>query len=311
MENKEKSPLDLFKEVNKIDIVDYLATQNIHPKRETGGKAIYHSPIRDGDSTPSFVVYKNSNTWYDWGLGKGSTMVDLGMELFKISAVDFVRRFESPGQREIAPRRNHEKAADDYEVKVLEVKDITSYPLLKYLDYRKIPTDIGREIYKEVRFTIKSEQYALGFKNDAGGYELRSAVSKVSSMPKDSTFINNGSSILNVIEGSFSYASIRTLLTCLNEPLPNFLILNGTGFFEKKLDLMRAHNAVDLCLDHGKGGRKFTAIGLQVDNNKFHDRSSFYKGHDDPNDWWVADGHKIYLPHRRTEQDRNTISIKR
>lgn len=310
MDNSESPLLPSCKEVNEMDVVDYLATQGFFPVRDRNGKCWYHSPIRDGDSNASFIVYKRTNTWHDWGTGQGHTLVDLGMLLHRCGVREFLTKFADPFQQPIA-RAKLSKAEVEVKLKILEVKPLSSYSLSEYIRSRKIPMNIARQFCVEAEFEIFKRQFAVGFKNDQGGYELRNSYFKGSSLPKDSTFINNGASILDVTEGFFSFLSDVTMITCQRRPLPNFLILNGTGFFEKKIPLMKEHDRVKLLLDHGKGGRRFTEMGLSVDKNKFLDDSWFYLGHDDVNDWWKKEGYKSYLLQQPDTGENQTRGLRR
>jgi len=295
MENSNNERKLSFKEVNEMDIVEYLATQGIHPTGpERNGKLWYNSPIREGDSTPSFVVWRRSNTWYDFGSGRGKTLIDLGMELYHCTAREFLEKIHGPFQPVIA-KAKLSKAEAEAKVKILEVGPLTHYGLINYIRSRKIPLDIAQQHAAQVRFKIYAEQIAIGFRNDKGGYELRNAYGKISSLPKDSTYINNGSGILDVLEGQFDYYSRMAMLTLQKQKLPNFLILNGTGFFDQKIPLMLQHDLVRLFLDQGPGARGFTAKALAIDKRKFTDESSLYRRHDDLNDWWKLEGYKAFL----------------
>jgi hypothetical protein len=283
-----------FKDVNEMDIVDYLASQGIHPARpERNGKCLYHSPIREGDSKPSFIVWRTSNTWYDFGSGKGTTLTDLGMELYHCTAHQFLEKMNGPSEP-LIPKAKLSKDEAESKVQILEVGSFTHYGLIGYIRSRKIPMEVVQEYAVQARFKIYAEQVAIGFRNDKGGYELRNAYGKISSLPKDSTFINNGSCILDVTEGQFDFYSRITMLTLQKQKLPNFLILNGTGFFDQKIPLMLQHDIVRLFLDQGRGARGFTAKALAIDKHKFIDESSFFRRHDDLNDWWKIEGYKAF-----------------
>jgi hypothetical protein len=283
-----------FKDINSMDIVDYLASQGIHPSRpERNGKCWYQSPIRDGDSTASFVVWRRTNTWHDFGTGEGTSLVDLGMKLNRCSALEFLAIMNGPSQIAI-PKAKLSKAQVESKLEILEVGALKDDRLLNYIRSRKIPLQVAQQYGVQVRFKIYSEQVALGFRNDKGGYELRNSYGKLSSFPKDSTFIDNGSGILDVTEGQFDFYSRVTILKLQKQQFPNFLILNGTGFFDQKIPLMLNHDLVRLFLDMGPGARKFTEKALALSKQKFADESAFYRRHDDLNEWWQLEGYKIF-----------------
>jgi len=70
-------------QARNIPIDRYLESQGIKPvKTRLGGRELwYHSPIRDGDSTPSFKVDSSKNLWFDHGLAVGGNIIDLVVEL--------------------------------------------------------------------------------------------------------------------------------------------------------------------------------------------------------------------------------------
>ena len=75
-------------------------------------------------------------------------------------------------------------------IKVINEREITSLALLRYLHKRRIPIDITSKFCREIDYELYSKNhYAIGFKNNAGGYELRNEKFKASSFPKDTTLI--------------------------------------------------------------------------------------------------------------------------
>lgn len=311
MENSINKNRLSFKDVNELDIVEYLRSQDIHPAMpERNGKCWYSSPIRDGDSTPSFVVWRRTNTWHDFGTGKGKTLVDLGMELYNCTAFEFLMKMNGPAEP-VIQRAKLSKAEAESKVQILEVGALTDYRLISYIKSRKIPIDVAKQFAFQVKFKIFAEQIAVGFKNDKNGYELRNQFGKISSLPKDSTFINNGSKTLDVTEGQFDFYTRVTLLKLKNETFPNFLILNGTGFFDQKVPLMKEHESVRLFLDQGPGARRFTSQAISIDKHKFHDESSIYRHHDDLNEWWQLEGYKIFRGQPPNEGVGQHINMRR
>lgn len=291
-----------FKELNELSIVDYLSSIGIEPARRVHGKAWYHSPLRDGDRTPSFIVWESENRWCDMADNSGKSLIDLGMKLNRCSAYDFLQMMNGPGR--IPIRRTSEMKFDTaLHVEILKVGPLENYELKKYLRERRIPPRLVQDYTLEVHFKIKKEQYAIGFKNDKGGYELRNSYAKVSSMPKDCTFIDNGSRILAVLEGQFDFYTHLVLLKLQQKPIPNFLILNGTGFFEQRIPQMLSHDLVRLFLDRGPGARNFTKQAISLDKRKFVDESTLYSRHDDYNDWWRLEGHRIFQKNPLAQDD--------
>jgi hypothetical protein len=71
-----------------IAISEYLEyVEGIKPDkvRLQGGELWYKSPIRQGDSTPSFKVDTILNLWYDHGTARGGKVIDLVCEIRQVS----------------------------------------------------------------------------------------------------------------------------------------------------------------------------------------------------------------------------------
>lgn len=280
-------------QAKQMDMVDYLSRLGIEPAKISGNSYWYHSPLHD-EKTPSFKVNRKMNRWYDFADGKGGNLVDFGILFHRCSVSDFLQKIDSPiielsKQKPIVIQS--QQGNEDNAIKILYVHSISSYPLQKYLHTRRISQVIADKYLKEVRYQIGDKTYyALGFKNDSGGYELRNASFKGSSSPKDSTFIDNGAKDIAVFEGFFNFLSYRNMYDNQQEPLRNYLILNSTSFFEKNLPKMQEHQQVHLFLDNDKTGQKFTQKALDLDKEKFRDERRLYQGYDDLNHWLMHIG---------------------
>lgn len=293
-----------IKEVKKIDLVDYLSTIGFQPAKISGNNYWYHSPLHD-ENTPSFKINRKMNRWYDFSDGKGGNIVDFGILYHNCDVSDFLQRLDFipkiPQQHNVVlkPAANNEE--DINSIKIISAHVISSYPLQKYLHTRRINQDIADKYLKEIHYQIGDKSYyALGFKNDAGGYELRNASFKGSSSPKDSTFIDNGAKDIAVFEGFFNFLSYKKMYYNQPEPVRNLLVLNSTSFFEKSLSKMQEHQQVHLFLDNDKSGQKYTQMALDLDNQKFQDERKLYKDYDDLNDWLMNIGqtHKHQIRQR-------------
>jgi hypothetical protein len=103
-------------------------------------------------------------------------------------------------------------AGEEEKTSIQKVITIADPFLCKYLSERRIPMDIARSFCQEIQFRIRDKNYcAIGFKNDAGGYELRSRFFKISTSPKAVSFIDKNTTEVKVFEGFFSFLSYRQL----------------------------------------------------------------------------------------------------
>ncbi|MDP4286188.1 MAG: CHC2 zinc finger domain-containing protein, partial [Bacteroidota bacterium] len=282
------------------------------PQRIRGSDYWYFSPFRD-EKEPSFKVERNKNVWYDHGLGKGGKLIDFAMEFYhcnvnealqKISFFHPQKSFETGvGRPQFHLHENsllNHRDARETAIKIIAAKQpIQDLMLCRYLLQRRIDKSIADSYCHEVHFTNADKEKiykAIGFKNNAGGYELRNEYFKGSSSPKYITYLDNGAKNISVFEGFFDFMSYQSMnknqlddLTGLPNRHMNFLILNSLSFFERSLLLMEKHQSIHLYLDHDNSGRKYTNLALKRSLN-FKDESKLYKGYKDLNDWMMNFG---------------------
>lgn len=273
------------KEVKDTDIVDYLSSLGFKPAKISRHDYWYISPFRD-EKTPSFKVNRNLNRWYDFGDGKGGNLVDFGVQFHRCTVADFLRKMRSSFS--FHQQNNSTDKADDEakKIKITGEQELSSLVLIRYLHKRRIPVNLAAKFCKQVDYELYGKNYyAIGFKNNAGGYELRNEKFKASSSPKDVTIIENNSDKLTVFEGFFNFLSYQAIHQKQEQPNTNFLILNSASFFQKKLPFMQEYKSVHLFLDRDTTGQKCMQKAMEVDKKKFIDESNLYKDYKDLNDW--------------------------
>lgn len=279
-----------IKEAKEIDMVDYLSRIGHQPVKISEPHYWYHSPLRD-ENTPSFKINRRMNKWKDWGSGQSGNLIDFGILYYKCTTSDFLKKLDGPGAgiKHSQVAKNYAANSQDEEkkeIKIVAVKPIASLALTKYLHQRRIPIALADQYLKEINYELNGKRYyALGFKNDEGGYELRNQYIKAASTPKAPTWIKNGAENLAVFEGFFDFLSYLTMNKNQATPARDFLILNSTSFFEKLLPLMQGYRQSHLYLDNDKTGQRCTDRALKADKEKFKDERGLYKKYDDLNHW--------------------------
>lgn len=279
---------------NRIDLVDYLSNLGYTPQKVRNNDYWYLSPLRN-EKTPSFKVNKKLNVWFDFGEGKGGNLIDFAIQYFKCSVSEVLTRLSQKNIYNFSfhpPFADEKKDVSNGKIQIVNERPITSKHLVDYLHKRCIPLSIAEQFCKEIEFSLYSKkQLAIGFKNDAGGYELRSENFKGSSSPKDITTVSNNADHISVFEGFFNFLSWQFLLsennkaqlTELTKIQNDFLILNSLSFFEKIHQQMKKYIAVNLFLDRDSSGIKAARKAILSDS-LYKDQSILYKGFKDLND---------------------------
>ncbi len=242
--------------------------------------------MRD-EKTASFKVNRKLNCWYDHGIGSGGNLIDFGILYHNCSVHNFLEKLSSNSsfhQPHISGI-NHQQESAESKIKVVDQREISSSSLQRYLLERRIPIDVAKEFCKQVTYQIhRKEYYSIGFKNDAGGYELRNTFYKSGSAPKDITTIANGSKNVTVFEGFFDFLSFIVMNKNERPSATDFVVLNSVSFFEKARAFMEQHNTINLYLDRDTTGQNYTRYALSL-SSKYKDESHMYKHYKDLNDW--------------------------
>lgn len=296
-------------EARQVDLVDYLAALGYQPRKIRGQDYWYLSPLPGRDErTPSFKVDRRQNLWYDHGIGKGGSIIDFGLqyhgctipELLDKLGASFSFHRDHPGLRPSpiraqgpGPSGPGTGAADEKKIRVLSVGPLVAPALVHYLHQRKIPLELAEVYCRQVHYELHGRQYyAIGFPNDAGGYELRNAYFKGNSAPKAITFLDKRAQEVAIFEGFFNFLSFLVLHQ--NQPLPptNFLVLNSLSFFERSRPLMEKHPCINLYLDRDAAGVKRTLEVVQ-ENGPYIDCSIRYAECKDLNQWLIQNFRRI------------------
>ena len=289
-------------EANQLDIVEWLSKQGYHPQKIRGRDYWYISPFRD-EKDASFKVNKDKNIWYDHGLGKGGKLVDFVMDINHCNTSEALQKIVLFHQQNIqinslkSPLHIPENtiknilAEDENRIIITGAKQpVTDFNLCRYAAKRKIGNDVLNEWCREISFSLNNKEYkVIGFKNNAGGYELRNEYFKGSSSPKFIFYTDNNAKEIAVFEGFFDLLSYQTIHKNQEQGLTNFLVLNSLAFFERSLLLMEKHVHIMLYLDLDYAGKKHTAMALKR-SPKFQDESKLYKGYKDLSEWFTQSG---------------------
>jgi hypothetical protein len=283
-------------EARQIPIIEYLAKCGYQPQYIRGNNYWYLSPLHE-ESHASFKVNTRLNAWFDFGIGEGGNMIDLGIRLYKCSVKDFLPLLSS-GSTHLSPDAKmiitstlgpKSPAAKENHIEILDVTELQTPAMVAYIKKRSISQPLAKAYCKEVRFAIAGKNYnAIGFANRSGGYELRNNWFKGSSSPKDITILknNNGKQAVCVIEGFMDFLSLLELRQ-LRRPETDVIILNSVALIGRSIEILKSYKDVFLFLNNDKAGQT-AAEKLRQAGIKGINASEFYKGYNDVNEYLSA-----------------------
>lgn len=292
-------------ELRRVSIVEIMAL--LGKRTEHNRNNMYYSPFRD-ESTPSFHINLNENTWFDFGTNQGGGVVDFVCQAVGCArgdAYDFLASVNGmyvPGvQNECV--RTQTANSGRRAVSVLSTSKDFRYQLISYASSRGIPKEILRRYCDDITYSIEGFPgrtfYAIGFKNNAGGYNLRSRDYKMCSSSTITTLSQSGefsttpsSNKALVFEGFMDFLSYMTLRGRI-EPGYDICVLNSVANLEKSTDWLAAHEYIGAYLDNDKAGKEacrlmFNCVSEKSENVCMCDLSEHYSGYKDLNEMLTA-----------------------
>ena len=289
--------------INQFPIRDYLAGSGIHPAKVNEYYGMYHSPFRE-DHNASMKVDYNKNLWIDYGTGEGGMLIDLVMRMENCSngrAMQLLEQkiagtasFSFQKEKEIVPKIPQQQAISIHKITIL-----TNPSLLAYLHERSINTDIAILNCHEVHYSVNGKPYfAVGFRNDAGGYELRNKYFK-GCTSKDTSTIKAGSNnnTCQLFEGFMDYLSFLTMKNW-QQPKADVIVLNSLTNLAKIKSYLTGYVSIATFLDNDEAGKQ-AVRELKSCYPNITDQSEFYAKHKDLNEYLCS---KKLLPKKQVRK---------
>jgi hypothetical protein len=273
--------------INQFPIREYLAGSGIYPVKENGEYGMYHSPFRE-DRNASMKVDYNKNLWIDYGTGEGGTLIDMVMRMGNCNSGKAMQSLEQKiagtssfsfqQGKEIIPKNPQQQA-----IVIHKTGTLTNPCLLDYLRERSINIEIARLHCREVHYNVNGKPYfAVGFRNDAGGYELRNKYFK-GCTSKDITTAKTGSDTCQIFEGFMDYLSFLTIKNW-QQSKADVIVLNSLTNLPKVKNSLSTHGSIATFLDNDDAGRR-AVQELKLSHSNVIDQTKFYASNKDVNDY--------------------------
>ena len=271
--------------IKQISITDYLQQQGYAPARVQGIHYWYYSPLRN-ERTPSFKVNTERNQWYDFGSGEHGDIIDLVCALHRCTISEAIRLLS--GAKQVAHQEfsfGGERKISERKLEILSAQPLSNPYLLRYLAARAIPLPVASAYCSEVLFqNMKRTYYAIGFANDALGWEIRNMYFKGCVAPKAVTTIKRGAGRLQIFEGFMDFLSWKTLNPSSKS---DAIVLNSLALLPRIQEQIMGYQEVEGFLDNDDAGRKSFAVLKQM-LPQIVDGAARYREHKDLNEWLVA-----------------------
>lgn len=270
--------------IKQISITDYLQQQGYSPARVQGIHFWYCSPLRN-ESTPSFKVNTERNQWYDFGTGEHGDIIDLVRTLQHCTMYEAIELLI--GSKQIVHQDfsfGGERKTSKHKLEIISVQSLTNPYLLRYIAERGISLSIANRFCSEIRYNNTNRTYyAIGFTNDAGGWEIRNSYFKGCIAPKAITTIRKCFDRLQIFEGFMDFLSWQTLNPSSKS---DAIVLNSLVLLPRIKEEIAGYQEVESFLDNDDAGRKSFAVLKQI-FPQIVDGSARYRNYKDLNEWLV------------------------
>ncbi len=123
-----------LKEINEIDIVDFLESIGYHPEKIEGQNYKYISMLPDRfEKTPSFIVNRKRNRWKDFGNGAGTTLVSFCMLYYKWTVRELVENLsgKNAAWKIVTQNRPLIDTVPEPRIEIIKIHEITSFYLTR------------------------------------------------------------------------------------------------------------------------------------------------------------------------------------
>ncbi|MDM1521729.1 toprim domain-containing protein [Empedobacter sp. 225-1] len=271
----------------KIRMIDYLAKKGIYPINSKQNIFWFLSPFRN-EKTASFKVDISTNRFYDFGEGFGGTLIDLISKIEKLSIKEIIQKFNDNSfsfqkQNDL----QFEKVQTKNEYEILELKEISSFPLIQYLEERKLPLEIVKRYCKEIHYKLNGKKYyAIAFPNNQNGFEIRNKYVKMCLVKKNISLIKNNHNQLKIFESWSDFISYLFLFPT-EEYKNDFLILNSIALLRKNIESINKYETIQTYFDHDNAGKSASNFLETELKTKVKDDSIFYKNFKDLNEFLI------------------------
>ena len=273
-------------DIRKISLVEFLNQLGYQPTGRDSKGLWFYAPYRS-ERKPSFHVNPNRQLWFDFGTGAGGDIFSLAGEMS--GETDFLRQADYIAEKMRLPVAKPYKPTPFVEEPTfenVEVSRLESHVLLRYLADRGIPKEIAQRYCVQVDYELHGKRYyAVGFRNNANGYELRNPFFKGSYPPKHITIIANGNARCNVFEGFIDFLSAECL--GYNDGFDT-VVLNSVSNLQKAIPALGDYTVIQCYLDNDTAGRAALARLQREFGNKVTDKSALYPNHKDLNDYLMS-----------------------
>jgi hypothetical protein len=295
-----------IQQAQKISLLGLVASLGFQPVATQKGRFKCQSPFRPEEKEPSFYLYNNNEKgkwqWKDFGLNeKGGDIIDFIMKLYNVSEIGALMILDSPElsistfSSFIGSSQNNHKS----NIEIKHIQPLQNAALVQYLISRKISQAKAVNYVQEAYYSVNGKQYfALAFKNDKGGFELRNKYFKGSTSPKAPTTISGHKQAVNIFEGFIDFLSALEYYHT-TKPTGTCIVLNSVSNLETIINSLEQYQQINLFLDNDPPENPVGQMAAETIKSRYPKVKDYakiiYPDHKDFNEF-ITNTHKKSIP---------------
>jgi DNA primase len=278
-------------EAKNIPIEYVLQKQNYYPTKNYNNKLWYATSISrpEKETKASLVVDTSKNRFADYGLGVNGDTIDLIKLIYRVEIKEAIKILS-----DLFPNYNFSSfkgngiIKEKSTIKITDVTSVSHIALIDYLKQRSIPLELGKKYCKQIHYVNKNKVFfSLGFKNDDGGWELRSVGFKACFGNKRITTILGNEKQLNVFEGFFDFLSALKYFKTTRLKFKT-IVLNSTSNFRYIEKSLANYDKINLFIDNDDSGKKLKEKIRKVNPHSNDVGMQLYPNYNDFNDFLIS-----------------------
>ncbi|MDM1530960.1 CHC2 zinc finger domain-containing protein [Myroides odoratimimus] len=281
----------------QIRIIDLLEKLGYSPKRIANESWWYISPFRQ-EKTPSFKVNLAKNLYYDFGEGTGGTTLDFVMRYNNCNLKSALSILDNNAFSFVQPTVLNTTSQSEKNYEITSITEVTNAHLIQYVKSRKLCLKTVKKYCKQIHYMLNDKSYyAIGFKNDMNGYELRNKYVKMCLESKAVSYIRNNSKKVILLESWSDFISFLTLYPNTEYQFDYIILnsvttLNNTLLIESNSYLYKSdkikYESIICLFDNDKAGDLATEKVFDTYRNITVDGRLAYQEYKDLNDYLLT-----------------------
>jgi len=274
-----------FEVINRIDLVGFLSTIGIEPKRIKAHRLYYISPLAGHPQhRATFIVNRRLNGWRETTTRQSGQLADLAVRLYNCTIGELTAILRSalpPVLQSAAVAIKNAPPA----ITIERTHPIRSTYLENFLWERRIPLNVAREYCMEAWYSRRNRTYAtLALPNDVGGFELFDRYRRNSIQPSGPTHIRHGAKSLAIFRHALDLLTYVSFISVPASRITGLLVLNAPVAFPVLQETLATYREIHLFLPNDAAGILFSTQAIRV-FPECHDHRSMYAGYPTLNDW--------------------------